>query len=482
MIKSVQFVNFRNLNRKYEFRERPNIVTGVNNGGKTNLLDGIRLAFSTIDGSYFRVNKSDFFDSNDSKPINIYVELEYNSIPSFNYEDENSKQRCGFRVRIRKTKSGYYVKELAHYNGNPIDRDIILDDVESIPNVYPVPLYRVEDLYTPGLSVGLASFLDSEEGYGEIKEKARESIKREISAKENKFKELTSSFANNLNIEVANPSISNEKLFIVDGDREHSANIGAGYRSIANMFLCTLDDKTNILLIDEIENHIHPSLLRSLIRKLDSIENLFVIATTHSPVVLNESKIESLIEISCGSLNNMDSETIRKLNTFLHPGRGELIISENIVLVEGYTEELIIKNYVVNNNKNWTVINVAGVMFEPYVRLAHLLNKKIIVISDDDRSNTKDGAPTKRFNSLKKLCDELSVTLVQVYNTLETELYKEGFLNGFDDLLKKKSETRDYMVAKSKRKTEIALKIIEDGVDLSNWRVIESIEDAFRGN
>ena len=74
------------------------------------------------------------------------------------------------------------------------------------------------------------------------------------------------------------------------------------------------------------------------------------------------------------------------------------------------------------------------------------------------------------------------MTLVQVYNTLETELYKEGFLNGFDDLLKKKSETRDYMVAKSKRKTEIALKIIEDGVDLSNWRVIESIEDAFRGN
>ena len=55
-------------------------------------------------------------------------------------------------------------------------------------------------------------------------------------------------------------------------------------------------------------------------------------------------------------------------------------------------------------------------------------------------------------------------------------------MNGFSDLLKKKSETKDYMVAKSKCKTEIALKIIEDGVNLSNWRVIEIIENEFGGN
>ncbi|MDO4871698.1 MAG: AAA family ATPase, partial [Candidatus Saccharibacteria bacterium] len=341
---------------------------------------------------------------------------------------------------------------------------------------------RVEDLYTPGLSVGLASFLDSEEVYSKIKAQSKEAIKQEIAEKEKKFKDLTSDFTDDLSIEVANPTISSEKLFVVDGNKEHSANIGAGYRSIANMFLCMLDDKINILLIDEIENHIHPSLLRSLVRKLSSMKNLFVIATTHSPVVLNETKIEALIEVNCGPLNGLDAETIRKLNMFLHPGRGELIVSEDIVLVEGYTEELIIKNYAVKNNKNWTVVNVAGVMFEPYVRLAHLLNKKTIVISDDDRSNTKDGMPTKRFNNLKKLCGGLGVTLVQVHNTLETELYKEGFLNGFSDLLKKKSETKDYMVAKSKRKTEIALKMIEDGIELSSWRVIKSIENEFTSN
>ncbi|MDO4729362.1 MAG: AAA family ATPase [Bacteroidota bacterium] len=482
MIKSIQFVNFRNLSNKYEFNEKFNVISGVNNGGKTNLLEGIRLAFSAMDGSYFKVSKSDFLNSDDSKPIEIFVELEYNSIPSLNYKDANDVEWCGFRARIRKTKSGHYIKELAHYNGNPINRDIILDDSESIPNVHPVPLYRVEDLYAPGLSVGLASFLESDDAYGEIKEKSKNAIKDEISKKEERFKKLTAEFTNNLSIDVASPSISSERLFIVDGDKEHNAKIGAGYRSIANMFLCTLDGKYNILLIDEIENHIHPSLLRSLIRKLIGVDNLFVVATTHSPVVLNETKIESLIEVTVGSLASLDSVSIGKLNMFLHPGRGELIVSENIVLVEGYTEELLLKDYIVRNNKNWTVVNVAGVMFEPYIKLAHLLKKKTIVVSDDDRFTTENCTPSSRFENLKALCGSLEITLLQAYNTLETDLFNNRFLEGFDDLLEKKSEEKNFTVAKKNKKSEIALRVIENEVDLSNWHVITSIEDEFKSN
>ena len=482
MIKSIQFVNFRNLNQKYEFKEKFNIITGLNNGGKTNLLEGVSLAFSTIDGSYFRIRKSDFYDSDDSKPMEIFVELEYNSIPSLNYEDIDNKKWCGFKVKIRKTKSGKYIRELAQLNGNAINRDIILDDADSLPNVYSVPLYRVEDLYNPGLSVGLSSFLDSEEAYEEIRDKSKEAIKHEIATKEERFIELTSAFVNNLRIDITNPLISEERLFIVDGDKEHGVNIGSGYRSIANMFLCVLDSKTNILLIDEIENHVHPSLLRSLIRKLSNIEGLFVIATTHSPVVVNETKIESLIEIGHGSLGCLDTKIVGKLNLFLHPGRGELIVSENIVLVEGYTEELILKDYVVKNNKNWTVVNVAGVMFEPYIRLAYLLGKRVIVISDDDQSNTETGDPAPRFNNLKSVCGELSIKLVQIANTLETDLYNNGFLQEFDELLKKKSETKDYTVAKDKCKTMVALKLIEDSIDLSNWHAVKSIESEFGSN
>ena len=41
----------------YKFNNSLNIVVGKNNSGKTNLLDGIRLAFSSITDDYFKVEK-----------------------------------------------------------------------------------------------------------------------------------------------------------------------------------------------------------------------------------------------------------------------------------------------------------------------------------------------------------------------------------------------------------------------------------------
>ena len=57
MIKSVKFKNFRNLNTVYDFDKTLNIIVGKNGSGKTNILDGIKLAFSTITGEYFKKEK-----------------------------------------------------------------------------------------------------------------------------------------------------------------------------------------------------------------------------------------------------------------------------------------------------------------------------------------------------------------------------------------------------------------------------------------
>ena len=80
MIKSVTFKNFRNLDGKYEFNNTLNVIIGKNNSGKTNLLDGIKLAFSAITNDYFKISDSDFKDSEDNNVIKISVELQYNSI------------------------------------------------------------------------------------------------------------------------------------------------------------------------------------------------------------------------------------------------------------------------------------------------------------------------------------------------------------------------------------------------------------------
>ncbi|MED9924462.1 MAG: AAA family ATPase [Clostridia bacterium] len=480
MIKSVTFKNFRNLDGKYEFNNTLNVIIGKNNSGKTNLLDGIKLAFSAITNDYFKISDSDFKDSEDNNVIKISVELQYNSISSLNFDD-NGQNKCGFITCIKKTKSGRYIKTFSLLNGTNIDVDIVRED-ECIPNLYLIPLIRVEDIYTAGLTTGISTFIDSEERYKELKDDSKKAIKQELASKVNRFKELCKKFNENLDIELTDPKISDEKVYIVDGNKEHNFHIGSGYKSIANIMLNTLDENFNIILIDEIENHLHPALIRTLIRELRNVANTIIISTTHSSVVINELKMEEIIDISGTSINSLNETYIKKLNTFLHPGRNELMLADNIILVEGYTEEVLLKHYLSKNNYNWTIINVAGVMFEPYIQLASLLNKKVIVVSDNDKLLSDNQESSSRFSNLKLICTEKNIKLIEIENTLETDLYINGFLNNCNDLLEKHKKYPEFYVAKHKKKVEIAERLIENDIDLSNWHAIEEIENGFKSN
>ena len=482
MIKSVEFKNFRNLNGRYNFDKTLNVIIGKNNSGKTNILEGIRLAFSTITNDYCKISASDFKDSIDSNVIEINVELQYNAIPTLNFFDEGAQKKCGFTVRVKKTQSGRYVKDISLLNGSSVSLDILRED-KCIPNLYLIPLIRMEDIYTAGLTTGISTFIDSEEKYKELKKESKEAIKKELKTKTDKFKELCSKFNQNLDVELTDPKIANEKVYIVDGELEHNFNIGAGYKSIANILLNTLDENFNIILIDEIENHLHPALIRNLIRELRNVENTIIISTTHSPVVINELKMEEIIDISGKNISLMeDKNCIKKLNTFLHPGRNELMLADNIILVEGYTEEVLLKYYLSRNNYNWTIINVAGVMFKPYIRLACLLNKKIIVVSDNDKLLSDKQEKSDRFKKLEGICNENHIKLIEVENTLETDLYINNFLGDCDELLKQHEKYPEYYVAKSKKKVEIAEKLIDGKIDISNWHVIKEIRNEFEGD
>lgn len=482
MIKSVELKNFRNINKKYFFNQNLNVIVGKNNSGKTNILEGIKLAFSCITNDYFKINASDFANSDDSKIIEISVELDKDSIPSLTFANAKGESECGFKVKIRKTQSGRYVKELSLLNGSNIDMDILRED-ENIPNLYLIPLIRVEDIYTAGLTTGISKFISSEEKYKELIKDSKKAIEEELKDKKEKFQELCKKFNENIDIELTDPKFSNEKVYIVDGDNEHNFNIGSGYKSIANIMLNTLDENFNIILIDEIENHLHPALIRTLIRELRNVENTIIIATTHSSVVINELKIEEIIDISAKTIKSIeDDNIIKKLNLFLHPGRNELILADNVILVEGYTEEFLLKNYLNKYNYNWTIVNVAGVMFEPYIKLAVLLNKKTIVISDNDIALSQTKEPSNRFKNLKGLCTESNVKLIEIDNTLETDLYNNGYLSNYIGLLKKNENHEEIYVAKEKKKTEIAEKLIEDNVDLEEWHVIKEIKNEFSSN
>lgn len=77
-------------------------------------------------------------------------------------------------------------------------------------------------------------------------------------------------------------------------------------------------------------------------------------------------------------------------------------------------------------------------MFEPYVILAAFLNKNIVVISDNDFALSLEKKNSDRFVKLEELCNKHNIKLLEVYNTLESDLYKNKYLTKeFDSLLKK---------------------------------------------
>ncbi|MDY0277551.1 MAG: AAA family ATPase [Acholeplasma sp.] len=483
MIKKVIFSNYRNLTGSYDFDGKLNVVFGKNSTGKSNLLDGIKLVFNSLIGNYSPVYLSDFFNSDDTRNIEIDVVLERNSIPSLVHLDSNGNEIFGFKLIVKRTESGKYIKQIRHLSGSQIDLEIVRED-SKLPKIHEIPLQRIEDILSSGLILGITQFIESEDKYREIVKDSKINIKNQIRNKEDKFINLCNKFNQNLRIELSNPKLSNEKLYLVDGDKEHNIKIGSGYKSVANILINSINEEFNIIVIDEIENHLHPALIRSLVREIRSIPNIQVITTTHSPVVVNEMLIEELIDISGTRLSTIGNDlVIKKLNKFLHPGRNELIFADNIVLVEGYSEEILFKHYLLSNNKNWTIINVGGVMFEPYILLAKLLMKKIVVVSDNDYALSTEKMKSQRFLNLEEICVDNKVKLIEIDNTLESDLNKNGFIDSrFDKLLTTHELYNDIKIAKEKMKTTIADKIADLDIDLSEWHVIKGIENEFENN
>lgn len=482
MIKTISFENFRNLSGIFDFSRQFNVVFGPNNSGKTNLLDGIKLVFNTLTGDYFKLNKTDFNDSDDSKIIRIKVLLD-NKIESLSFYTDAGEIQTGFMIEIYKSSSnGRYVKKLKLLNGQGVDFDILRED-KDVPGVISLPLVRSEDLYSRGFITDLSLLIEESDEYKAILNEAKSKSLEMINTQVQTFVEFCGKFNQSFGVELTSPNLSDEKAHIVDkhiGEKEHSSCVGSGYRSVATIILNTMLNDFNIVLIDEIENHMHPSLLRLVVNELKKKTKCLFICTTHSPVVVNEVDIRDLIYIDGNHFSDKINPTIlNKLNTFMHPGRAEILFAENILLVEGYSEELVLSNYVRNNNLNLKILNVNGIMFEPYICLCSSLGKKAAVLSDTDIRLSESGKDkSQRFINLEEKCKEYGIPIFGMENTFETDVFNCGYINS--DMLEQDKKHPSIMIAKAHKKTEIASKMIEEKVDISEWHVIKSIKEIFK--
>lgn len=249
------------------------------------------------------------------------------------------------------------------------------------------------------------------------------------------------------------------------------------------------DKGLNVILIEEPENHLSTHNLKEMIDNIceDNGESQIII-TTHNSMITSRLGLNKIIALSESSaiinkLSSISEETARFFKKNATNNILEFLLSNKIILVEGAAEYILLEKFyeIENGNKpsldGVFIISVNGLSFLRYLEVAKLLNKKTVVITDNDgdyKRNVDD-----KYSSFKE-------ELIKVYsdtdnnnNTFETCLFnsnKEWFKN---NNITKSNDTEKFML---NNKAENALRILEvlDNNGKDKFEIPRYIKDALK--
>lgn len=249
--------------------------------------------------------------------------------------------------------------------------------------------------------------------------------------------------------------------------------VGKGEQTALKIMLA-LDRKakdSNIILIEEPENHLSFSSMSILISKIgDKCAGKQIIIATHSAYVLNRLGIGKVILLhgnKTTSLAKLPPDTQNYFKKLSGYDTLRLILAKKAILVEGPSDELIVqKAYKAKHGKlpienGVDVINVRGLSFSRFLDIAKELGKEVVVVTDNDGNYQKKVMDKYAvYNAIPaiKICADND----NAAKTLEPQIVKCNRL----DLLNKifgttcydKGSLVEYM---ENNKTECALMIFE---------------------
>ena len=177
-------------------------------------------------------------------------------------------------------------------------------------------------------------------------------------------------------------------------------------------------DNLKVALIEELEAHIHPTRQLKIVQALQKLcdgDGTQMIATTHSPNLASQARIENLLLCYSGGLFNFD-EGATKLSTeagdykylerFLDVTKSNMFFSRGLIYVEGPTEQFLVPAFadIIGHNLidyGVSVINVNQLAFERFTR-AFMRNSDVknpipvAVITDADKKTRDEVASSKQ--------------------------------------------------------------------------------------
>lgn len=239
------------------------------------------------------------------------------------------------------------------------------------------------------------------------------------------------------NILELRPDKEYKKLVKINGD-DIKKSMGSGQKLLFLLSLIELSKKENVLL-DEPENHCHPSFLHEVARLINGIsEKKNIYLSTHSPqllslldidfnnlVLLNDPsfKKEKKIELSkaistlppkidLGNLNKKsrsyyESEDllVRNIKELHYRDFFEALFSKKVYLVEGLNDSLFLKKLLTKNGKQYDDYSIFQTYGKPHMLVFAYIFKSLdidVVILFDSDQNKENENNILINNELKK--------------------------------------------------------------------------------
>lgn len=151
---------------------------------------------------------------------------------------------------------------------------------------------------------------------------------------------------------------------------------------------------SSVVLLEEPENHLSFSRLNMLINRIKKENNeRQMIISTHSSFVANKLGLEKLFLLNDGKIlpfKELDEQTYKFFMKIAGYDTLRLILCKKAILVEGDSDELVVQKAYISLNDGKLpiedgidVISV-GIAFLRFLKIAEVLNKEVIVITDND--------------------------------------------------------------------------------------------------
>jgi len=508
IIKKIKLQNFKRFKElEIQFKPGVNTIIGDNESGKSSILQAIDLAQSA---NIRKIQDFGIESLMNLEAINAFGEgeHEYEKLPELVIEiylancdveafdgKNNTKQEedYGFRLKCfpNEDHSEHINKILSSGNGE-----------------IPFEFYRVEFQMFSGRPYTYYNkpftpiFIDSTES---SHTRARQHLvfniynnrfnETEISAQQHEYKILRSSFLEekcgseggdtadgllrlrkNAKIE-HDLTLEYEGVDIAQKGKGSQCEIKAAY-ALRNRS----GDKDNVVLLEEPENHLSHSRTRGFIDKIQNSGAAQVILTSHSSLICSSLGLNDCIFLnnSTSSINKLSSLSPETSNFFTKaPNHNilELILSEKVVLVEGHAEYLLCQHLFQQEHgdalqaKGVHLISVNGLSFKRYLEVAQLLDRKVAVITDNDKSIENLNAKYAEYSDSDSV-EVFSDSDEEKY-TFEVCIYQDNETACQDVFAAKKLPPLDWML---KNKSEAAFQLYESGKPLTTP---EYIKEAF---